>query len=266
MRDVFSVLKMRHVGALLKRKALKATDEKGLSLLEASLVLALMGVIASVALPYVTAHRSRERLAKTLARQEVILASLANYAITHYALPCPAPNLHQGRPRQKCQEASLAVGFLPYEALGLPKVYAQDGWGQAYIYAVTPVLAHKGGGKEIAQFCRGEKKQFVPSLKVLLTPSQKVSVERTDPLAVVLVSRGAAGRHPQGIGEKINEENSLTFADFPYSTKPGALHRHRVQWWTRNNLLSSYAHFSCPAYLEKKEIRANMEENFSYRE
>ena len=242
-------------------------DDKGLSLLEASIVLALIGVVGATALPYLSQQRHQGRLKKTLSTQEVIFQSLANYALSHGKLPCPADSVQRGKALDRCCDGS-AVGSVPYVTLGLAKSYAYDGWGHPHIYAVNFHLTQvqTWGEKDKLQESLEELCQKIATpLRISLPAQEMVTSHESDPLAVILISRGEAGHQPKGRGEVQNEKGDLHFADFPYSSRADCLHRHHLKWWTRNNFLGHYANFSCPSFLSKKENKKtldNSEENF----
>lgn len=227
-------------------------DEKGLSLLEVSIVLAVMGVVGATALPYLSKQRQQSRLTKTLAHQEIVFSSLANYAMTHGKLPCPA--LKSGQAKASCAGES-AVGSVPYETLGLPSHYTQDGWGRDYIYAVNPPHTDP---KSVGSTCINKFTGFCSVkdsfLQIYRSFSERILPKDEDPFAVILISRGEAGHHAKGDGEKRNEAKNLTFIDLPYQDRPESPHRHLLRWWTRNNLLAHYAHFSCPGFQANQKI------------
>lgn len=240
----------------LKCCPLNFWDEKGLSLLEVSIVLAIMGIVGTTALPYLSKQRHQSRLTKTLAHQKILFASLANYAVTHGKLPCPAER--SGKAKANCSEES-AVGSIPYATLGLPPHYAQDGWGHDYIYAVNSHLTdiqHEGHSqlKKFKKFCSIKDS----TLQIYRTFSDKIFPVDKDPFALVLVSRGEAGHHPKGKGEKWNEGKNLNFIESPYQNRPDAPHRHLLKWWTRDHLLAHHADFSCPGFMAKLKIQEEL--------
>lgn len=258
MRSLFSVLEQGWPG--FKKKAwFRCRCDRGISLLEVSIVLAILGIIGTASLSYLSKQRYQGRLAKTLSHQEIIITSLANYAMTHHKFPCPASQ--GGRARESCS-GHLAMGRVPYETLGLPSHYSQDGWGYEYLYAVNSMMTQTSFDateevKKLERFCRLKDSP----IELFTSSSHKIAVPQKDPLAFVLISRGEAGHHPIGTGEKMNETPDMKFRLEPYQTQASCPYRHRLTWWTRNNLLSRYGGFSCPGFLTKLLIDQKKEKD-----
>lgn len=232
-------------------------EEGGFSLLEVSIVLAVIGILAATALPSLVRFRDQGRFQATRTHHEIVLQSLANYALTQGVLPCPASSSEPGIALASCSGAQ-ATGQVPYKTLGLAKMYAEDGWGHPHIYAVSPELTHvqRAGLLEnktldtLEAVCTVTKS----SLSLENSPEKPLLLPSSDPLAVILVSRGTAGSHPKGEGELQNEKGDLHFVDRPYATKKENPHRHVLTWWTRDNFFLHYGTFSCPHLLLKLRL------------
>ncbi|WP_413204322.1 hypothetical protein [Rhodospirillum sp. A1_3_36] len=117
------------------------------------------------------------------------LAQVGRALVAHGALqgrlPCPAED--SSGVEGKCGGGEgEAIGFVPYDALGLPAVQARDAWGRMVTYAVTVSLTEADGwvvGASGALILEAGAKAGTPQ-----APSR-----REEGLAWILVSHGANG-------------------------------------------------------------------------
>jgi prepilin-type N-terminal cleavage/methylation domain-containing protein len=247
--------------------------EAGFSLLEMSLVLAIMGVIIGLSLPPLLQMQHVTKVKMTEQHQEAVMIALAGYALRTGYLPCPSDPRTPGEARSSCHtHMAQAIGGIPYLTLGIPEKYAQDGFYQPLIYAVVPALTNPYHNDRIVAENRLENDQELgittaegnewshatgfcsrhmagDPLIVRNPYGQPVQGHsKHDFLAVVLLSRGEQGiNEPPSETERINLDPHLTFVDYPYSTNSIALHRHRLKWASRDFLISYYGRFSCAA-------------------
>jgi type II secretory pathway pseudopilin PulG len=134
--------KRAHRRALPESRTLKKTATRkqrsvpGFLLLEAVIVLCIVGVLFSVLLPLVRLSIRQSQTVKTQQAFDRVLKALALYAESNKRLPFPAKtddgledfDFHQN------------PGLLPYKTLGIEKSWVQDGFGNVLLYAVTPEL------------------------------------------------------------------------------------------------------------------------------
>lgn len=209
------------------------------TLIEMSIVLIIVGVIMSFALPALTTLLTQQRHKQTAHNQELVLHALAAYVNANGCLPCPT-----------CPPGSPSkIGLLPYRLLGLPESCAKDGFNTWMTYAVSENLVNAG-------------KPFCPAdTRVLEVQSEdgrsvlNLGEGVKDIIAVVLISHGPEGHgaflSPGGERipvpedrplEALNADETYRFVTAPYV--PGRF-QHKVVWVTRNNLMAVYAKNPC---------------------
>ncbi|MDR2412328.1 MAG: type II secretion system GspH family protein [Holosporales bacterium] len=198
----------------------------GFSLLEVAIALMVLGVLSSILIGSVRTTQRHMQLRTTQERMEMIFASLAAYALRHARLPLPCDP----------QDGSSYVGKVPCQDLGLPPYVAQDGWGQAFFYAVQETLTKTKAlspekdeiFSEGGSFCdvvQGElRTQELPSIEGQPNPSQLIAI-------VLFSSAGAFPITSPFDSSILNEERAR---------------RGIVRWVTRDVLMSSYGHHPCP--------------------
>lgn len=135
-----------------------ARTQRGFTLLELAVVLALIGVITGMGLVTLIGAIQASQVNKTVERMDAIEKVLLNYAVAFGRIPCPSSltltpsNVNYGieaanqgsctggTPAANFAAASGAVeGGVPTRALQLPDEYMYDGWGRRLRYAVDPI-------------------------------------------------------------------------------------------------------------------------------
>ena len=238
-------------------KELAEDPEAGFSLLELSLVLAVMGVVAASGLSLMTSRMTQAKERVTLDHQELIFKTLANYALSHNHLPCPSPTL-SGIARDSCGSPHEATGYLPFQTLGLSSKSARDGWGRLMHYAVHPDMARpldEGDALDkLEVLCTQKDARFSIS-----SPQGEVRTTARDPVAVVLYSQGSAYGQTPSNTEQINSAPTLSFVDSILSVNASAPHRHLLTWLSRDTLLNHHGQFSCPGFVaNRRRARQSM--------
>lgn len=119
---------------------------KAFSLIELSIVLSIMGIMLSYAVPAYLGMQKTARLKETDRKMESLMYALAAYAQNYGTLPCAARPMIEGTNASYSPGASipgLLNGIVPYQTLNLQKSDAQDGFGQWMTYAVAKTATIK---------------------------------------------------------------------------------------------------------------------------
>lgn len=120
-------------------------QQRGFSLLEIAIVLAILGFVLTIGLKSTGAYLSAERRQTTVARLAGVDAALVNFVSLQKRLPCPAAGaLATGaalagvevvrNANGTCTLAALNNGVVPWVTLGISEAEAQDGWGNRISY------------------------------------------------------------------------------------------------------------------------------------
>ncbi len=225
-------------------------NEAGFSLLELSVALAVMGIVAASGLSLMGARVSAAQEKVTREHQTFVLKSLANYLLSQKKLPCPSPDL-KGFAKERCESPNEAVGYIPFETLGLSSRVAQDGWGKVMRYGVHPKMTNFTDGTnedKVEAICKVSEGSFV-----IKKDGRLLASPQKDPFTVVVYSQGTAIGHPSD-SERVNDAQDLHFVDKEVSAHKDHPHRHLLIYVTRNDFLGHYAGFSCPGYVVQRSV------------
>lgn len=189
-----------------------ARTQRGFTLLELSIVLAIIGVILSGALAIVIGSLQATQYNKTVERMDAIEKALLSYAIASNRIPCPSDltlttasavyGLEAGAsaggtatgecvtgmtPAANFKAASgTEEGGVPTRALQLPDDTMYDGWGRKFRYAVDPtVTASNALPASVYSSCSASA--------TAITVNDATGAARTTNAAYALISHGANG-------------------------------------------------------------------------
>jgi type II secretory pathway pseudopilin PulG len=187
-------------------------ENGGFSLLEATIVLGILGVLLSLLWPYMRELTERAETQKVSQNKERVLYALANFIRQKGHLPCPSDpkaTRNMGIAQKRCKANS--TGLVPFQSLGLSRQHA-TGYGKNLMqYTVNPSLTESPPRQ------RGE----VGYYRIPCTPMPVIDPPQTaDPTAVILMAiPKRLQRHCQ------TEEQSKTRARcLPFQTKIGRHH------------------------------------------
>ena len=132
-------------------------QQRGFSLLEIAIVLAILGFVLTIGLKSTGAYLSAERRQTTVARLAGIDAALVNYVALQKRLPCPADGAStQGAALLGVERRDNATGLcsidpgppvtpfmnrgvVPWVTLGISEAEALDGWNNRITYRTISV-------------------------------------------------------------------------------------------------------------------------------
>jgi hypothetical protein len=205
-----------------------STRLKAFSLLEVSLALGVMGVMALLLVPFIENMLLLKNHEVTKTRMERILYALSAHVLSEKRLPCPTGSLTDGKELVSCDDAFK--GYVPYQSLGLMEKDVCDAKGNPFVYGVNPELTVKKEALMVAPdldpLFVAVKEQFWCDTIGSRLVVEGLDVPDFDTLAVVLLSTS-----------KQEEVKSMAFK----KEAP----KQELLYVTRNSLMSSYAHRPC---------------------
>lgn len=130
--------------------AYKHTLSNGFSLVELSIVLVIVGVLASAAVAPLSGSIRQARFKQTQIQLETIREALHGYLISSGRLPCPLDASSELLPSN--DQCSTSHGALPGAILGVMGQRSATGalldpWGKEYVYAVS-MNDHESSGTQ----------------------------------------------------------------------------------------------------------------------
>jgi prepilin-type N-terminal cleavage/methylation domain-containing protein len=266
----------------MPRKIKSFSQESGFSIIELSIVLVIIGIIASMGIPCLLEGMRVSKRTQTQEKQKQILTVLANYVLNHQKLPCPGDpgdhSAHFGEARLQCTSPQQAIGIIPFKTLGLSENYAKDAYQHYFTYAMEGgVAVEHDQGIDFLPFSLSQEAKPISSQQFFCSINSPLEIHvrevtsrgtviefkpnsknKKQNIAVVLVSHGESGygcfldngQRKQAlslIGEekKINAEESMKFIKHPFSSDPKNYFDDHVEFATRQNLLVIYAGKTC---------------------
>jgi hypothetical protein len=226
----------------------------GFSLLEAALLIAIIGVLSGGVLQILKHIERSFQHKKTDAHFERILFALGRYMRREGRLPCPCdPSdlVNFGHARRRCQSSAQAYGIVPFITLGLPEAVVRNGRGDFLTYIVHPSMTMMPtlNTQGLKPACAHVPK---PLFLVLKDGLAHKAVPDDDPIVLALLSplpggagsfvRGKTARRPHAACK--SPCNNLDFK-IQVSLKGFGYCQDDMRMETRSNFMSYYARIFC---------------------
>lgn len=177
----------------------------GFSLLEMSVVLAIMGTVMGGGLVMLRGTIDSTRYNTTIARMDIIHKTLLDYSLTFNRMPCPASltldptntnyGIEAASNSNTCvggtpaanftSSGGAAEGAVPTRSLKLPDEYMYDGWGKRFRYAVNPTKTAASSFPPTSGTACSDGRN--------LTVNDATGAARSSAALYVLMSHGATG-------------------------------------------------------------------------
>jgi prepilin-type N-terminal cleavage/methylation domain-containing protein len=107
----------------------------GFSLLEMSIVLAILGILLAAIIPSITAQIDQQHRHDTLKQMNEIKDALYGYTIVNGRLPCPAKApIPTNTANAGISDCTLTLGVIPWATLGTNET---DAWGRRFTYSAS---------------------------------------------------------------------------------------------------------------------------------
>lgn len=223
--------------------SLLARGSGGFSLLEVSVALMVVGLMAGGSIPLYLRYREQKAHELTDKRQEFIMMALAQYALAKQALPCPSQDLH-GVAQKTCTQDGAWIGYIPYRTLGLSKEEALTGEQRPWTYAVWSKITYNDKSLEKLSVEERMRALFTAQDNILTLYDREgqSAGEAYDPLALILVN--------QSPPESLEDRKALIEHPYASQDKKTAIRAYGI---TRRHLMAHYAHYSWnPMHLPEK--------------
>jgi general secretion pathway protein G len=122
----------------MKGVCMSTTLKNGFSLMEIMIAVAIMGLLASIAIPNLMGYMQKANKEKTTQHLNLFKSSITQYYADTGRFPRALDDL-MDKPDSEDPLAKKWQGpYIESKGGGLP----QDGWGQDFVYELTPGAAH----------------------------------------------------------------------------------------------------------------------------
>jgi prepilin-type N-terminal cleavage/methylation domain-containing protein len=196
-------------------------EKYGFSLVELSVVLAIIGITLGAALTLATNQTESGRIQLTNSRMDAIEEGVAAFLLENSRLPCPANGVlspsHVDHGRENIDDndnpsvcdnslhvSNVDAGVVPTKTLGLPDEFMEDGWGWRFTYVIDDRYANSnsyhpntvGRNEDCDNITSSDCfTYFDPNVVTIVINDQALGTpsQLTDQAAMVLISHGKNG-------------------------------------------------------------------------
>jgi len=209
-------------------------SQKGFSLIEISIVLVILGLITGGIMGPLSAQIESSRRNETKQSLNKALESLYGFALANGHLPCPDTSGDGMENRNAANQCIAAMGSLPWVTLS---VRADDAWGRALSYRVSPLFADLVDGTGCAVPTIGISFSLCSVGDILINnPMTGTAVAINIP--AIIISGGKNWPNLPSAHENENIDNDPLFNDRPYSATAGIVFDDIVTWVVPGVLLN----------------------------
>ncbi|MGI4851576.1 MAG: type II secretion system protein [Janthinobacterium lividum] len=206
------------------------SSQAGFSLLEMTIVLGILGILSTFALPKISAYRHHRAFCATQDHQERVIKGLESYLVHHGYLPRPdnfsdtnSEQFPQSGSSDSKDKSKNVIGAVPYDDLGLPESVTKDGYGNLMTYVVAHDACIQNNQKDGSlPFCKSYSMEENNLIKI---SDGKNNTDASDPKMLLKnvvknefqeevqdKSQGKSIRYNEDNFYDKNTENYITFA------------------------------------------------------
>ncbi len=171
---------------------------KGFTLVEIAITLAIVGLLLGGLLPTISSQIEQKRRTETRKYMDEVRDSLLGYAIANKRLPCPASDIN-GSAQATCTTAASQFGYLPYKDLG---VTDEDAYNSVLVYGVTMAFASSATNFSLTS---------TGAMVVCPSATNCPTTYLTNNAVAVILSRGANWATASSADELENTDNDTNF-------------------------------------------------------
>lgn len=192
----------------------RAVGFAGFTLVEAALVLAIVGAVIGLMIPTYLSIRIAEKTLENQKRMELVMRAAAAFTVANGCLPCPTPagtaqdgagfGIVRGdaaiNPVSCSSACSVQVGLVPFRSLGITKDAAHDAYGHWFTFAVDKTLAANSAGvvppykpNPTATAACAKDVRCIGLCAPNLSSNLRIGINENPVAAILVLSHGANG-------------------------------------------------------------------------
>lgn len=244
---------------------MKTTSFKAFSLLEASIVLCIVGIALSLSLPSLTQYAVTKKNNVSIKKLEKIQNLLSAYVYEHGCLPNPSQaNINIG-----ISAPHLSRGIIPFSTLGISENDAKDAFQRFYSYIVQQDIScsqnkERNSNQSLLNFCNTPQPTASKSINIKTSRNTSIGLNlgQKNFIAYVLIFHGKSGGGSlndsgflQETPHLVKRKNSLSSTIFQECGLDKTCDDHLL-WITRNNLVTLNFNTTCAKIIDEDAKQA----------